>query len=531
MSGGRLVVCPTPIGNLEDVTLRVLSALRDADVVACEDTRRTRVLLERYGVQASLDLLPRAQRSARVRPSWCERMRGGAVVALVSRRGDAAGVRSRLRARRRAASRRGWRSRCCPGRRPRSAALVASALPADAWRFAGFLPRKRGELMRVLRVAGDRWLRSSHRGAWRHRLRVLAELDPGAPGGGLPRADQGARGGRAGDGRRARRALRGRRRRAARWCWSSAERPPRSDRRPERPSTRSAGCVDAGARRAGRGGRGRGVDGRAPRTRCTGRLQRDELGWVRRRRVPAARLTLIRDAAAGVVESANGFRHAWLSQNDSESRRYVRGAARRSVPNGHATRPCRFRANPAPPGDIRQSRAYGRRPMRLLAATAVLALMLAELADAAWHAAGAAVTLIRPFDLGERSVRGGPRTEASTSPRRPGTAVRGAVPPAGWRFAGTRRVERSSRHRAVRPVARDPHAARVDRGRASGATIPERERRSARSLRRRRTCRPPPRRAARRHAGSDTPTRSASSPPAGQPHAPLGPATTTGPPA
>ena len=44
---GRLVVCPTPIGNLEDVTLRVLSALRDANVVACEDTRRTRVLLAR----------------------------------------------------------------------------------------------------------------------------------------------------------------------------------------------------------------------------------------------------------------------------------------------------------------------------------------------------------------------------------------------------------------------------------------------------------------------------------------------------
>jgi len=41
---GRLIVCPTPIGNLEDVTLRVLAALRDADVVACEDTRRTRVL-------------------------------------------------------------------------------------------------------------------------------------------------------------------------------------------------------------------------------------------------------------------------------------------------------------------------------------------------------------------------------------------------------------------------------------------------------------------------------------------------------
>ena len=53
-AAGRLVVCPTPIGNLEDITLRVLAALRDADVIACEDTRRTRVLLDRYGVKAHL---------------------------------------------------------------------------------------------------------------------------------------------------------------------------------------------------------------------------------------------------------------------------------------------------------------------------------------------------------------------------------------------------------------------------------------------------------------------------------------------
>ena len=66
---GRLVVCPTPIGNLEDVTLRVLAALREADVVACEDTRHTRVLLERYGVRRSSSATT-STTSARGRPSW-----------------------------------------------------------------------------------------------------------------------------------------------------------------------------------------------------------------------------------------------------------------------------------------------------------------------------------------------------------------------------------------------------------------------------------------------------------------------------
>ena len=83
MSAGRLVVCPTPIGNLEDVTLRVLSALRDADVVACEDTRRTRVLLERYGVQATLVSYHEHNEAARA-SELVRRMQEGAVVALVS---------------------------------------------------------------------------------------------------------------------------------------------------------------------------------------------------------------------------------------------------------------------------------------------------------------------------------------------------------------------------------------------------------------------------------------------------------------
>ena len=83
MTPGRLIVCPTPIGNLEDVTLRVLSALREADVVACEDTRRTRVLLERYGVSAKLVSYHEHNERARA-TALVERMQKGDVVALVS---------------------------------------------------------------------------------------------------------------------------------------------------------------------------------------------------------------------------------------------------------------------------------------------------------------------------------------------------------------------------------------------------------------------------------------------------------------
>jgi len=146
-SAGRLVVCPTPIGNLEDVTLRVLSALRDADVVACEDTRRTRVLLDRYGVKARL--VSYHEHNERERAvQLVARMRAGVVVALVSDAGmplvsDPGFVLVR------ACVAAGLAVEVLPGASAAVAALVASALPADRWRFVGFLPRKRAELERV----------------------------------------------------------------------------------------------------------------------------------------------------------------------------------------------------------------------------------------------------------------------------------------------------------------------------------------------------------------------------------------------
>jgi 16S rRNA (cytidine1402-2'-O)-methyltransferase len=178
VTGGRLIVCPTPIGNLEDVTLRVLSALRDADVVACEDTRRTRVLLERYGVQATL--ISYHEHNERERAAeLVARMRGGTVVALVSDAGmplvsdpGYVLVQGCVAA--------GLEVEVLPGPSAALAALVASALPAEAWRFVGFLPRKRSALVEVLASPETVVAFESPKrvGA---SLAVLAELDGARP--------------------------------------------------------------------------------------------------------------------------------------------------------------------------------------------------------------------------------------------------------------------------------------------------------------------------------------------------------------
>src|ERR1700757_1821428 len=175
---GRLIVCPTPIGNLEDVTLRVLAALREADVVACEDTRRTRVLLDRYGVKAKLVSYHEHNEAARA-AELVKRMQDGAVVALVSDAGmplvsdpGFVLVRGCVAA--------GLAVEVLPGASAAVAALVASALPADRWRFAGFLPRKRGDLEKAF--GGSETLvafESPKRVA--SSLSVLAAIDPERP--------------------------------------------------------------------------------------------------------------------------------------------------------------------------------------------------------------------------------------------------------------------------------------------------------------------------------------------------------------
>src|SRR5581483_9539101 len=171
---GRLIVCPTPIGNLEDITLRALAALREADVVACEDTRRTRILLDRYGVSAKLVSYHEHNEVARS-AELVRLMHAGSVVALVSDAGmplvsDPGFVLVR------ACVAAGLAVEVLPGPSAALAALVASALPADRWRFAGFLPRKRTELQRAFSTPETLVAFESPRRVAKS-LEVLAALD------------------------------------------------------------------------------------------------------------------------------------------------------------------------------------------------------------------------------------------------------------------------------------------------------------------------------------------------------------------
>ena len=135
-----LAVCATPIGNLEDVTLRVLRELAEADVVLCEDTRRTRVLLQRHGISAkvvSYHEHNEAERTAELLP----RLEGGERVALVSDAG-LPGINdpgARLIA---AALEAGVPVTVLPGPSAVETALVASGFSAERYQFVGYLPRR-----------------------------------------------------------------------------------------------------------------------------------------------------------------------------------------------------------------------------------------------------------------------------------------------------------------------------------------------------------------------------------------------------
>ena len=151
-----LVVCPTPIGNLEDVTLRALRELGDADLVLCEDTRRTRILLDRHGIRArtlSFHRHNEASRTAEVLP----RLEAGDRIALASDAGlpGVSDPGARLVA---AALAAGLEVTVLPGPSAVDTALVASGLLGERYAFVGYLPRTGAGLERLWEeLRGWRW--------------------------------------------------------------------------------------------------------------------------------------------------------------------------------------------------------------------------------------------------------------------------------------------------------------------------------------------------------------------------------------
>ncbi|MGI8632564.1 MAG: 16S rRNA (cytidine(1402)-2'-O)-methyltransferase [Solirubrobacterales bacterium] len=146
---GRLTVCPTPIGNLRDLSPRVQHALTDADLVACEDTRRTGRLLDLLDLPKARLVSYHEHNEDRRTDELVRQMERGDRVALVSDAGTPtiSDPGYRLVAVCRA---RGLDVEVLPGPSAAVTALVSSGLPAHRWRFEGYLPRRTGELERIL---------------------------------------------------------------------------------------------------------------------------------------------------------------------------------------------------------------------------------------------------------------------------------------------------------------------------------------------------------------------------------------------
>lgn len=174
-----LAICATPIGNLDDITLRVLDELRAADLVLAEDTRHTRVLLERHGVEARLLSYHEHNEAART-AELLPRLVAGERVALVSDAGlpgiSDPGIRL-IRAARQA----GVEVTVLPGPSAVETALVASGLAESRYAFVGFLPRREAERAALWReLAASSWPTVAFESPKRlpGALRSLAAADP-----------------------------------------------------------------------------------------------------------------------------------------------------------------------------------------------------------------------------------------------------------------------------------------------------------------------------------------------------------------
>lgn len=153
MSGPRLFIVPTPIGNLEDITLRALRILKEVDFILAEDTRTTGFLLKHYGIEKKLVSHHQFNEHKTI-SNIVMQLIGGKVIALVSDAGTPAIsdpgyllVRECIRA--------GIQVECLPGATAFIPSLVNSGIPSDRFVFEGFLPHKKGRQTKLEKLSGE----------------------------------------------------------------------------------------------------------------------------------------------------------------------------------------------------------------------------------------------------------------------------------------------------------------------------------------------------------------------------------------
>ena len=145
---GKLYLCPTPIGNLKDITVRVLDTLREADLIVAEDTRHTRKLLTHFGIERRL-ISFHDHNELKVLPRLIGELRQGKIVAQVSDAGTP-GIADPGHRLVKAAVEAGIDIEVLPGPSALITAAVLSAFPTDDIRFLGYLPKKAGARGRLL---------------------------------------------------------------------------------------------------------------------------------------------------------------------------------------------------------------------------------------------------------------------------------------------------------------------------------------------------------------------------------------------
>ena len=149
----KLYLIPTPIGNLEDITLRAIRLLKEVDIILAEDTRTSSKLLKHYDIHTPMQSY-HLFNEHKVVDSWVQRIKGGTTIALITDAGTPA-ISDPGFLLTRACIAEGVTVECLPGATAFVPALVNSGLPNDRFTFEGFLPDKKGRQTRLSQLATE----------------------------------------------------------------------------------------------------------------------------------------------------------------------------------------------------------------------------------------------------------------------------------------------------------------------------------------------------------------------------------------